>query len=455
MSDNRKVPRKRRKIKVSHVLIALLLAVVVAFAIFRLRVKFQLQARTDAIRAAGYPVTCTELDRWYSIPRDAENAAYTLEEAFLLFNKWDKEKSKALPVVGKAELPSRTEPLPEEMKTLIAEYVADNNETLKLLHEAAKIEHCRYPIDLSAGLATLLPNLSEMRGCVFLLELEAILHADNGDAAAAMRSIDSAFAVGRSLAGQPLTISQLVRAACQNIAVQTVEQLVNRSELKDEQLVELIERICESERICGMSCAFVGERCVGLSVLQNPQGFDPSLFGGGVPIRPVLALYQGVGMADADSVIYLDLMDGYMKSAELPLHERQKAVDAVGAKLQATSKLHVLLHTIMPSLSRVTTIELRSVAHLRAAQAALAADRYRLATGKLPDKLADLVPTYLETVPKDPFDGNELRYRKLDPGFVVYSVGEDLSDDGGKERQRKKERGEKTPNWDVTFIVER
>jgi hypothetical protein len=49
----------------------------------------------------------------------------------------------------------------------------------------------------------------------------------------------------------------------------------------------------------------------------------------------------------------------------------------------------------------------------------------------------------------DPFDGNEMRYKKLDTGFVVYSIGEDLSDDDGKEKTKE------SKNWDMTFIVER
>ena len=153
--------------------------------------------------------------------------------------------------------------------------------------------------------------------------------------------------------------------------------------------------------------------------------------------------------------IHLDLMDGYLKAVQLPLHERREAVEAVEAKLQSTSKVHVLLHEIAPALARITTLETRVIAHLRTAQVALAIQRYRLAAGALPDKLAALAPAYLETVPKDPFDGNNLRYRKLDAGgFVVYSIGEDLSDDGGKEKPRKSIGG-KLPNWDVTFIVER
>ncbi len=456
MNDRRVVRKKRRKIKVSHVLIALLLAAVAAFAIFRVKTRFELKARIDAVRAAGYPVTSAELDQWYKIPPDAENAAYTIEEAFLFYKDWDKERSKPLPIVGGAKLRPRTEPLRPEMKALRAEYIADHNEALELLHAGAAIEDCRYPIDLTAGFAAQMPNVGEIRKGVKLLELDAVLHAENGDGRLAVRSAISGFGIARSLAREPLIISQLVRASCQGSAISAVEQIVNRTELTDEQLLELIETVREGERISDMSCAFVGERCIGISFFKDPEHMGPEGLGGTGPLfRVFLGLYKSVGLADADAVIHLDLMDGNLKAAQLPLHERQQAVEAVEATFQSTSKAHVLLHQTMPALARVTSLETRAIARLRTAEVGLAIQRYRLATGTLPGKLSDLAPTYLESVTKDPFDGNELRYRKLDSGFVVYSVGEDLSDDGGKEKPARRKSGQEPPKWDVIFVVER
>ena len=454
MNDNETAPGKRFRLKFSHILIILLIAGAGAFAYYRLSLKSKLQARIDAVRAAGYPVTCAELDKWYTIPENTENAAYTIIDAFSYYKKWDKAKSKSLPVVGRARLPARTEPLAEEMKALIAQYVADNNEALELLHAGATIEHCRYPIDLSGGFGTLAPNLSEIRRAVQLLKLEGILHAENGDGRSAVRSAISGFGIARSLAGQPTTISQRIRAACQDDVVSTVERVINRMKLTDEQLVELIECVRDSERISDISCALVGHRCAGISFLRVPESVNPDYLGGGVPIRPVLALYKAVGIADADAVIYLDLIDGYFKSTQLPLHRRQDVANSVSAKLKATSKAHLLLHAITPMFSRNITIEMRTIAHLRTAQVALALQRYRLSINSIPDKLTDLVPAYLDAVPTDPFDGNEMRYKKLEVGgFVVYSIGEDLSDDDGKEKPPR--RTKESPNWDVTFIVER
>jgi len=452
MNENEIAPKKRSKFRISYALIILLLTGVGVFAYHRLSLKSKLRTKIDAIRAAGYPVTCTELDQWYKIPPNVENAAYTFMDAFSCYKKWDKEKAEPLPLVGRAKLPARTEPLAEETKALIVQYVVDNNEALKLLHASAAIEHCRYPIDLNAGFETLLPNLSEIRIGVFLLNLEAVLHAENRDSKSAIRSVKSCFGISRSLAKEPVRISQLVRSACLSRAATIIEYCINRIKFTNEQLLELIESVRSSERISGMFYAFIGERCNGISFFKAPGSVDPDLIGG-VPFRPVLALYKAIGMTDSDAIIYLDLMDEYIKIYQLPLHQRQKAAEVVDAKFQSTSKFHVLLYVIMPALSRTTIIDTRNTAQLLTTRIGLAIERYRLAAGKLPDELAELVPAYLDAVPMDPFDGNELRYKKLGVGFVVYSIGEDLIDDGGKERPTgKKEKGE---SWDVTFIVER
>jgi hypothetical protein len=65
----------------------------------------------------------------------------------------------------------------------------------------------------------------------------------------------------------------------------------------------------------------------------------------------------------------------------------------------------------------------------------------------------DLVPNYLESVPIDPFDGKELRYKKLESGYVVYSIGENLSDDGGTEMPSTSIERQRIQNWDITFII--
>jgi hypothetical protein len=65
-------------------------------------------------------------------------------------------------------------------------------------------------------------------------------------------------------------------------------------------------------------------------------------------------------------------------------------------------------------------------------QADLAIRLYREDTGKLPSRLAELVPAYLPAVPLDPYDKQPLRYRVEGDRFVLYSIGSDGTDNGGR-----------------------
>jgi len=59
----------------------------------------------------------------------------------------------------------------------------------------------------------------------------------------------------------------------------------------------------------------------------------------------------------------------------------------------------------------------------------IACQRYERRNGHLPAKLDDLVPALIEAVPRDPYDGQPLRYAA--DRRIIWAVGENLKDDGG------------------------
>jgi hypothetical protein len=158
-----------------------------------------------------------------------------------------------------------------------------------------------------------------------------------------------------------------------------------------------------------------------------------------------------------DTIHYLDRMNEYIEVSRLPLHLRWKAARAVDDKFGKPSIIRILLYPTVFEISSFTTWDFTIIARLRTAQVGLAVQRYRLANEGLPNKLSQLVPDYIDAIPKDPFDGNELRYKRRGAGFVTYSIGEDLSDDDGTEPlpRDKRPKGKPAPNWDITFVVER
>jgi hypothetical protein len=73
-----------------------------------------------------------------------------------------------------------------------------------------------------------------------------------------------------------------------------------------------------------------------------------------------------------------------------------------------------------------------ATAHLRLLATELALRCYQSSTGRAAARLDDLVPDYLAKVPQDPFTGRALIYRPRGTNWLLYSVGPDGVDDGGK-----------------------
>jgi hypothetical protein len=63
---------------------------------------------------------------------------------------------------------------------------------------------------------------------------------------------------------------------------------------------------------------------------------------------------------------------------------------------------------------------------------AIALERFRLARGVYPSELSQLVPEFLARVPLDSYDGKPLKYHLADSGPLLYAVGCDTDDDGGR-----------------------
>jgi len=446
LGQKRADKRKTRKRRIYRTLILLLIIGAGIFGLYRWRLKSQLEARIDAMRAAGYPVTLEELDQWYSKPRAAENAAYVFLDAISYYV--GSAKPELVPIVGQAELPKRTEALPADMKKCVSEFLEDNRQTLDILREAAGIGHCRYPIDFRNGLCVLLPHVDGLRDVARLLGLQAILHAEDGQSAPAVECAKLISLVANSLSQEPLLVSQHSRFNHVRLLVSTTERILNRCTCTDGELVELGRIIIDSVESGALRRSFAGERCLVSSVLRGPELSESWIEG--IPPDPVLDVYRAFGLFDRAAIDYLDLTEAWIEIAELPERERLEAAGAWGNEAQKASWTPAFVGYLVCGCSRSIRQDLRTTARLRAAQVGVAIERYRAAKGELPESLSELVPAYLDSVPKDPFDGAEMRFRRLEKGYVVYSIGEDLSDDGGKERITGT--GE---YWDVTFIVER
>jgi hypothetical protein len=79
------------------------------------------------------------------------------------------------------------------------------------------------------------------------------------------------------------------------------------------------------------------------------------------------------------------------------------------------------------------SIDQRNDAAVRLLLTQYAIRAYQLERGRLPDRLAELVPDYLSEMPIDPYaaEGTPLGYKRTGTAFNLWSIGPDCNDDGG------------------------
>jgi hypothetical protein len=92
----------------------------------------------------------------------------------------------------------------------------------------------------------------------------------------------------------------------------------------------------------------------------------------------------------------------------------------------------IIANSMLSTMGRAHSRYVGRIANLRATRIVLAVVMFKRDEGRLPQRLDELVPKYLTSVPDDPFDRKPMKYRLDDDGsWVVYSVGYDGKDDGG------------------------
>ncbi len=121
-----------------------------------------------------------------------------------------------------------------------------------------------------------------------------------------------------------------------------------------------------------------------------------------------------------------------------PLHEKSMREDFERRRKRfiLTNAVGVILaRAMLPVYSSAMENECMVESDISATGLVVACRRFRLREGKLPEKLDDLVPGFLPSVPCDPYDGKPFRYDPVRE--IVWTVGKDLQDSGGSTRMRK------------------
>lgn len=427
----------------------------------------EVDAKLQEIRAAGLPTNGKELNVYYPAVPDNENAALVMTQAFALARDYSDSRSNE---IANIKIPSRGQSLTPEQKNLLSGYVEMNSDALDKMREAIKLSSSRYPLDYTPGPDTLLPHLGKLKKLAVIVRYKSFLESDSGDTTNAVFDIENLCGMAQTLDQEPDMIAQLVRIALLAIAENSLEHNFNISSLDESELAGLASAFSQAEKTNLMRKALVGELALNAPIFQlarsRPKSAVELVEGaqqiGGFSTHALdfwlirePGFFRATGFWDRDFLFYLSTLetnialDNFPPPKSLVAAENFKRADeTVGRKNYYLSKM------LLAALSNAITKEASSFAYLRTSIAAIAVERFRLAHGQLPENLNELVPQFISAVPIDPFDGQPLRYHRLSKGYVIYSIGSDGQDDGGREKPADWKSGDKT-TFDITFTVER
>lgn len=295
-----------------------------------------------------------------------------------------------------------------------------------------------YPDENTTILRMMLPNLGSLRTVSKLAHLDGMMKLIDGHTEEAAAT----FAVQTGVAGvlheHPTVIGRLVQMAIDALAMQTVEDTLRVGELEDDTIVSLTGTLDAVIASSTMKWGLLGERAMFVEICDevfagNPgavRDFDVSASGPSVSLLPTMLIRQNQ-MRGAE--MHTRLINAAGDPVALI-----KAANGLDMEIPNLPPTQVLTRIFMPSLSRAAVLDVRLSAEMRCTRAGLAAERFRLAHGRLPTSLAELVPDFLDAVPEDPFDRQPMRFAVTDKGIVIYSIGGDGTDDGGLVAQQKK-----------------
>lgn len=261
--------------------------------------------------------------------------------------------------------------------------------------------------------------LSQFRDLARLMVIESHSRSEQGDWAGASRSTLDTLRLGHDVARGGPMIAALVGYAINAIGRKELESILPHLDATAAKNAAKQIEALEAGRF-PLAEAIREEKWVGLSQLQHAMRRPGWRSGIAQSWRGLPGLYFYTKQDILNN--YSRYMDALLEQAGQPYPQWQPP----------TIPNDPLSKVLLPSINRAHWSAARHETGNVVLMVQLALRAFELEHGQLPDTLAELVPSYLKAVPRDPFgNGESLRYRRTGKTYQLYSVGSDGKDDGG------------------------
>ncbi|MEX0728797.1 MAG: hypothetical protein WEB58_08475 [Planctomycetaceae bacterium] len=313
----------------------------------------------------------------------------------------------------------------------------------------------------------LLPQTQELRSMARLLMADSILAASRGESERTANDLQSMISLASHSRGNGFIVEEFVAYAIFSMAMaRTTDVLYEQPELlSDQQLVALAHRFSSFAGGGALRAPMTLERWAFDDFLQRSFSDDGTGDGRLTPeglqlldeLEPALVMSNEDATPNASDTLITVLGPGFMafvgtrtenhdlamKLFDRSIAERsgpyytwkESSVDSELRQLNQslTTKLRyapVLL--FLPAMQQAAAAGERISQTRDGLLTAIALELFHRGEGKWPRHLEELVPRYLPAVPIDRVMGDSIKYVVRDDRPVLYAVGMDRQDDGGR-----------------------
>ncbi|RYX85970.1 hypothetical protein EON83_04235 [bacterium] len=394
----------------------------------------QLNNELAAIRQNGDPLRFSELEP-PAVP-DAQNAALVYQQA---------KKALQLTPTEKGALHVREGSLSPQEEAVLKNALSANQKALELTRRAAAMPQCLFAVNWKGDpIRMTFPYYSDLRELAQFLAVDARIRASNGDKAGALSDVRALFGMSHHISSEPVFIGFLVSQSLNSIAHRALGRTLESISLTVPEARALEASLPHDDWAKAFHQSLLGERAYGLFAFESlgKKAAVEAKDDEGMDYMPVWT--KSPLLSIAHPFIKLDEVQTLrMWKLILNSPQSQQVPSPVGFGLAQVTALNntpsyaVLTKILFPVFSRAS--DYRDTAFVQANQreVALALTCFRTAKGSYPAQLAQAEKLWGKPLALDIYSQKNFLYRSNGKSFVLYSIGVNRKNDGGKNARYK------------------
>jgi len=296
-----------------------------------------------------------------------------------------------------------------------------------------------YPLDFSETIPIFPPHHTPLSRCVLLLGTDAFIKAMRNRPCEAVDNIIAGMKLGDALAQEPLTTSHLRRIVFYGVMNDALRDSFGGSDLSPQLTARLMTHIAQADNRHAFAESLAGERYLVHNTFRYIRDASHWSLSPSPLSYPLYWLYEsplGRPWVNMDEEAYTDLTNRFISVAELPYYEPAPELDRIERDIEnmpasrrgAGVFSHPMLYSFPTQARHEATLDLM--------QMGILIEQYEAREGCYPESLDAIAPALGGGLPVDPFTGEPYQYRLSEDVFLLYSVGQNLTDDGGRHHYR-------------------